>query len=119
MAGIKHLLFNTIQIYRPAQVEDGPGRFINSFVKIGTHKGRLSAMSAGGRRRGERDETMYTDVLYLEEGVDIARGDHIRRRGDGVEAVVIQIRTLSKTDHIEAEVRRTVRGPGTQELPED
>lgn len=119
MADLSHLLVDDIVIYRPTSVSDGAGRFKNLFSKVEACPGRIRASGSTTRDRGGREEAAYSDVLYLASGRNIQRGDKIRRKKDGLEAVVVSIRTLSLPDHIEAEIKRTERGTGTEQLPGD
>ena len=120
MPSIAHKLNAAVEVLRPAATADGPGRSVNAFSKVSDIRGRLSGLSSGDSARAQRGELLYTDVLYLDRGQDVRRGDRVRITLPGaqaVEALVVEVRTLSQDDHMEVEVRRAARGPNEQELP--
>src|SRR5262245_18850952 len=101
-------LADDIEVFRATRTSDGAGRFTNFFSKVGpTYRGGISGVSSSTRDRGGREERSYTDVLYLNPGANIQRNDKIRRKSDGLEAVVTHVRTLSTPNHMEVEIRRT------------
>jgi hypothetical protein len=102
---ISHLLNRTLEVWRPATVDDGAGGQQTTRYQAGHEPARLSQPSAAERTAAQQAGATLTQVIYFAAGADVMRGDELR--ADGEVYRVLATVVPSEPAYLRADCERT------------
>lgn len=101
MPSIRHLLNQSLDVWRATVQGDGMGGQTTTWVQVGSIKARLSQPSAQEREVAAHKEAELTQVIYALPGADVVRGDELH--GFGTAYVVLATFQPSKPAYLRIE----------------
>lgn len=101
---IGHLLNRTFNRWRKTETADGMGGSTPSWTQVDTVKGRLSSPSPAERQTAAQEGVDISQVLYLEGGSDVARGERLVDGTLTVEIVSVTVPSVAG-HHVKATVK--------------
>lgn len=76
-----HLLNRSIEVWRRAEVDDGAGGQVTTWVQTGTPRVRIAQPTTQERQVAQQAHGDLTHKVYALSGTDIRRGDELRDTG--------------------------------------
>lgn len=91
------LLNNSFVSYRRDRTDDGQGGWRIAYVAYLTFVGRIRPASSAEKQVAQQEQRAISHVLYIVDGIDVARGDWVI--GGGISVDIQGVREPSQAGH--------------------